>query len=101
MMKACLSVLVVSALALNACGSDKGAPADGGSDAGNDVAGDVAGSVKVTISGTAAPHALTMALDPTNAGTQFNMLDVAMVDPVTVLASSTAPPLGHMTLDTS
>jgi hypothetical protein len=67
---------------------------DGGGDAAD------AGPALVTVSGTAAPHPLAKALDP-NAVTNFNMINVAVVDPAIVIANPTAPPLQGGALDTT
>jgi hypothetical protein len=62
-------------------------------------AGGGAGNVLVTISGTAAPDPLDLALvaQPED----FTMLKVSIVDPSAVILNPNAAPLGSMTLDTS
>jgi hypothetical protein len=88
--------LIVSACSSSNGKADSGAGgsmADGG---GQDTAD--AGPALVTVSGTAAAHPLTKALDPTN---DFTMINVAVVDPAIVIANPTAPPLQGGALDTS
>jgi hypothetical protein len=98
MMRLGLSILFISALTANACGSSSG---KSNSDAGNpDAAGDVSTGVKVTVSGVAAPHPLTAPVGM-NPASDFSMINVAVVDPATVIASPTAPPLAGGPLDTS
>jgi hypothetical protein len=57
------------------------------------------GNVLVTISGTAAPEPLDMAL--VGQAEDFTMLKVSIVDPSAVILNPKAAPLGSMTLDTS
>ena len=92
-----LAVGLVGALALSACSSNSSTPpVDSGA---MDVPPDL-GPPLVTISGTAAPHPLTAALEaPTP--TDFSQLAVAVVDPSIVLANPAAPPLKGGPLDTS
>jgi hypothetical protein len=106
-MKTDLSRLVVaiSVLALAsfsaACGSSSGGGTvhpDGG-DASADAPQD--GSVLVTVSGFAAPHPLNAALAPSTADGGFTMINVAVVDPSTVLSNPSAPPLAGGALDTA
>lgn len=93
MMRIICAMGLSGALAISACSSSGGnANVDSGTDA---------PSGKVTVSGTAAPHALTVALDPTAATTEFNMVNVAVVDPAAVLANPNATPLAGGALDTS
>jgi hypothetical protein len=91
MTKIALSVVLVGALAFNACSSSS-TPKDA---APTDVASDVPAGVKVTVSGVAAPHPLTPP------GADFTMLTVSVVDPVIVLANPNATPLAGGPLDTS
>ncbi len=102
MSKLRFAIGVVGALALGACSSSSGPPADGGTgggDGGQDVAAD-AGPALVTVSGTASPHPLTPLLE-TPTPTDFSMMAVAVVDPSVVLANAAAPPLKGGPLDTS
>ena len=92
MTKIALSIVLVGALAINACSSSSSTPKDA---APTDVATDVPAGVKVTVSGVAAPHPLTPP------GADFSMLTVAVVDPVIVLANPAAPPLAGGPLDTT
>jgi hypothetical protein len=70
-----------------ACGSTK---SSGGMDAGSDVTP----AINVAVSGTASPHPLTLALDPT---ADFSMLTVAVVDPTADLGGK--PPLVSAPID--
>jgi hypothetical protein len=104
MMRLICAVGLSGALAVSACSSSSGNKADsgvGGSMA-NDAGGDAAdaGPALVTVSGTAAPHPLAKALDP-SAVTNFTMINVAVVDPAIVIANPTAPPLQGGPLDTT
>lgn len=102
MMRLICAVGLSGALAVSACSSSSGNKADSGaggsmaSDGGGDAAD--AGPALVTVSGTAAPHPLTKALDPTN---DFSMINVAVVDPAIVIANPSAAPLQGGPLDTS
>jgi hypothetical protein len=103
MMRLICAVGLSGALAVSACSSSSGNKNDSGAggsmaDGGGDAAD--AGPALVTVSGTAAPHPLAKALDP-NAVTNFNMINVAVVDPAIVIANPTAPPLQGGALDTS
>src|SRR6266700_2673322 len=97
-------LLALGALTLDACSSSNNTPADGGV-GGATGAGGTTGAggsgVKVTVSGTASPHALAAGGLDTNAAANFNMMLVAVVDPVTVLANANAAPLAGGALDTS
>jgi len=102
MMRLICAMGLSGALIVSACSSSSGNKNDsgaGGSMA-NDGGGDAAdaGPALVTVSGTAAPHPLTKALDPTN---DFTMINVAVVDPAIVIANPTAAPLQGGPLDTS
>lgn len=104
MMRLMCAMGLSGALAISACSSSSGTTSTtdsgvGGSsaDAGKDAVVD-AGPALVTVSGTAAPHPLTVALDPT---ASFTMINVAVVDPSVVLANPAAPPLQGGALDTS
>jgi hypothetical protein len=113
MMRLAVSTLFITALTLNACGSDKaGTSSDAGShpDGSADAATDASGAVKVTVSGFAAPHPLTAAFAGTPDGgaadggassSDFSMVNVAVVDPTTVINDPTAPPLAGGPLDTA
>ena len=102
MMRIFCAIGLSGALALSACSSSSGTNSDSGvggstGDAGTDAVA-YAGPALVTVSGTAAPHALTKALDPTN---DFSMINVAVVDPAIVIANPTAPPLAGGALTTT
>jgi hypothetical protein len=103
MMRLICAVGLSGALAISACSSSSGNSGAGGSggsaDGGRDAATDAPAGVM--ISGTAAPHPLTMGLDPTAATTQFNMINVAVVDPYVVISNPAAPPLAGKALDIS
>ncbi len=104
MMRLICVVGLSGALALGACSSSSSNKNDSGAggstaDGSTDVVD--AGPALVTVSGTAAPHPLTAGLDPTAATTQFNMINVAVVDPSIVLSNPAAAPLAGGALDTS
>jgi hypothetical protein len=89
MSKLLLAALAAGTLVLGACGKDKPATDGGGGSGGsNDGGGGAQPPVNVMVSGTAAPHALTHALDPT---ADFSMLTISVVDPSAELAGATMP----------
>jgi hypothetical protein len=104
MMRLICAMGLSGALIVSACSSSSGNKADSGAggsnamDGGKDATDAASG---VTVSGTAAPHPLTAALDTTAATTMFNMIDVAVVDPAVVLANPAAPPLQGGPLNTT
>ncbi|HVU49331.1 MAG TPA: hypothetical protein VHL80_01530 [Polyangia bacterium] len=107
-----LALTLASAFGLGACGRLKpadtsgaagaaGSGAAGSSAAGSTQTAGAGGSanVLVTVSGTAAPLPLDMAL--VGMAEDFTMLKVSIVDPSAVILNPDATPLGSMTLDTS
>jgi hypothetical protein len=96
-----LALTLLPAFGLGACGKLK--PADMSGTAGTGAAGAGAagssGAVLITMSGTAAPDPLNMAL--LGEAEDFTMLKVAIVDPADVLLDPNAAPLGSMLLDTT
>jgi len=104
MMRLICAVGLSGALVVSACSSSGGNKNDSGAggsmanDGGSDAAD--AGPALVTVSGTAAPHPLAKALDP-SAVTNFNMINVAVVDPAIVIANPSAAPLAGGALDTT
>jgi hypothetical protein len=81
-----------------ACGQSKKNATDGGTGAAGTGGGGTGGRTLVTISGSAAPHPLNAQL---GADDEFSMMEVAVVNPATVITQPNAPPLTAMALDTT
>ncbi|HET6148868.1 MAG TPA: hypothetical protein VFH68_15130 [Polyangia bacterium] len=92
------SLALAGALALGACSSSNGNPVDSGVDTTAPM--DTSTAINVSIAGIAAPHPITT-LVGMNPLTDFAQLLVAVVDPMVVIATPTAPPLAGGALDTS
>jgi hypothetical protein len=82
-----------------AAGTTGGAGSQGGGGSTQVTGAAGSGNVLVTISGTAAPHPLNMALVTDTL--DFSMLRVSIVDPSAVILNPNAAPLGSMLLDTT
>src|SRR5882724_10291606 len=91
---------LAGSLSLGACSSSNGTSGAGGSVGTGGSTGDASTAINVVVSGTAAPHPLTTPVGM-NPLTDFSQMLVAVVDPMVVIATPSAPPLAGGPLDTT